>query len=61
MGEELGQGVLLRSEALECERATPRSRSGAHETSLRLPPLQLRRFCALWWFAPLVRGPGAAG
>jgi len=30
-----------------------------YESELELPELQLRRFCALWWFSPLVRGPAS--
>ena len=28
-----------------------------HEQSFDLEPFQLRRFCALWWLQPFVRGP----
>jgi len=68
-----GRSLAGASEAERVQRAGERLASGVvdalaqlapstgdlelESAELALPPFELRRFCALWWLSPLVRGP----
>lgn len=53
VGAALAQSALEVADELEVVR---RAELASASEKLTLPPLKFRRFCALWWLAPMVRG-----